>query len=88
MLKDEPSRFAYDSKLEHARQLLDVPIWDTLESKDLDTCEEEEGSLLSHTCRCGGSYRINAGDIIGQNRVVLPCDTCSLYIEILHSRPA
>ena len=84
MLREEPNRLAYDMQLQHAQRLLDVPIWETVETKDLDLCgeEEEEGSL-SHGCKCGGAYRIFVADLIGQNRVVLPCDTCSLYIEIV-----
>lgn len=81
MLRDESSRLAYDKQLKYARQLLDVPIWETLESEDLN--EDEEG-LLCHACRCGSFYRVSLVDLQTQDKIILPCDTCSLYIEVLN----
>ena len=77
----------YDAQLQHAQRVLDVPIWDTVKAEDLEPSDGEEG-LLSYACRCGGVYRLLVADLVGQSRVVLPCDTCSLYIEIPSSGPS
>ncbi len=82
VLKEDESRLAYDKQLKHAQQLLDVPIWETVECGNLNSSEEE--GFLVHACRCGGAYRVAIPDLAGQSRIILPCDTCSLYLEVLN----
>ena len=66
----------------HRRLLSEVAITDTLMRDDM----EEEAGVLLHPCRCGGTFLLpHGGKADGKGRsVVVQCDTCSLFIEVMN----
>jgi len=82
ILADAGKRQAYDADLAHARLLLEVAVADSLTRGEMEA--GGEGGALAHPCRCGGTFLLPPQDLEGGRRsVVIPCDTCSLFIEVL-----
>ena len=74
-------RQAYDAELAHRRLLSEVAITDILTRDDM----EEDNGLLMHPCRCGGTFLLPHREKEGHAgpSVIIQCDTCSLFIEVL-----
>ena len=82
ILGDQERRQAYDAEQAHRRLLSEVAIADSLRRGEMEV-DGESGELF-HPCRCGGSFVLSPQEALGEQRsLVIPCDTCSLYIEVV-----
>lgn len=83
VLGDSGRRQAYDAELAHVRQLSEVAVADSLLKCEMEA--GDEGGALVHPCRCGGTYILPPPDREDERRsVIVPCDTCSLHIEVVY----
>jgi len=82
VLRDAVRRQAYDAEIAHMRLLSEVAIADSLSRSEMEAGGEE--GLLVHACRCGGTFLLPPQERVGdQSSVIVPCDTCSLFIEVM-----
>ena len=84
VLKDDSQRSAYDTELSQAQILAEVAVSDRIASTDMQHHADEGMMWLTHPCRCGGEYAVQALDLSAKENTVLllPCNTCSLFIEV------
>lgn len=78
VLRDPQSRKQYDALLsceEHNECLL----YDTISVVDLN--HNSQDGVYSYQCRCGGTYFVNAIDLIPPT-ILVECSECSLSIQI------
>lgn len=86
-LRDEAIRQAYDVELDKHKHMSALTIYDTITTDEMAASVGIEGSeLLSYACRCGGSFTVPLRETLSVERIVAPCDTCSLCLEVCIER--
>ena len=87
VLKDNSQRSAYDAELSQAQILAEVAVSDRIAYTNMQHHAEEGMVWLTHPCRCGGEYAVQADELCAKENTVLllPCNTCSLFIEVAAS---
>ena len=45
-----------------------------------DLQQAADSDLWMHDCRCGGHYMIQQSELNLYTQILMPCDTCSLYV--------
>lgn len=83
VLREKSTREAYDKAVQHSRLLPDVPVWDKVDILELEPSEEE--GYLMYPCKCGGEYLVSLQDLQNCDRLITPCSTCSLNLEVSQS---
>mmetsp|Transcript_16868 Transcript_16868/g.43378 ORF Transcript_16868/g.43378 Transcript_16868/m.43378 type:complete len:146 (-) Transcript_16868:577-1014(-) len=82
-LRDEDSRKTYDAALALSKNQLNHAIDDELDASELHSFRGDgEPSRLAHECRCGGSFCVLEAEFDSAIEVLVPCDTCSLFIKV------
>lgn len=84
-LRDASKRQEYDAQLVRNRQLLAMPIWESIGLEDMDP-GTQIADPLTYACRCGGCFVVDALNAQAERRLIVPCDTCSLFIEVTTSK--
>ena len=54
---------------------------DTINLQDFDW--DEESSMYTYSCRCGGSHELTKTEVVFRVDLV-PCDSCSLCLRVLY----
>lgn len=88
ILKDPATRAAYNQQLALAAAQQQVFVSQTISLADMelpseDSSEHSYTTCLQYPCRCGGAYWLDPHSIgATEDNALLPCDTCSLYVEV------
>jgi len=87
VLNDPRLRAAYDQQLalEAAQQHVfpsQTICFDDMEQAGFTGDPRDPDILWEYPCRCGGIYSLDDSTDVTRGSVLLPCDTCSLNIEV------
>lgn len=87
VLNDPILRTAYDQQLalEAAQQHVfpsQTVQFDDMEEAGFTGDLGDPDMLWEYPCRCGGVYLLDDSTDVSRGSVLLPCDTCSLNIEV------
>lgn len=61
-----------------------IIINETISLNEMILSGEGERRGYVHDCRCGGVYTVSARELL-KEELIVPCDTCSLNVQVIHS---
>lgn len=85
VLGDGASRAAYDGRMALQRlQEEGIQVNEVVAAAELEVAGMRDGQeVLSLLCRCGGAYVVAREEVGLAGEVLVPCDTCSLHIQVI-----
>ena len=83
VLKDPIKRKEYDIQIELKMAGEQIVANETVSVHEMSQrTVEGSTSILIWRCRCGGEYQILEEDLKDCEDILVPCDTCSLFIQV------
>lgn len=86
VLSSASKRKEYDMQMELDKAKQQLVANETVMECNMIPLEAEDGEVcLSWPCRCGGDYVVYRDEFEASDELFVPCDTCSLYLRVLHN---